>query len=102
LGLMRRSWPSQEWRWHIADSLRTRGSVALYPERDSVSLRMLGRRNQGQRQLFYEFRLDEAVPDDHLVRRIASFVDLSWVYSEKRLAGKAWMYLAAVVARIGR
>jgi hypothetical protein len=63
---------------------------------------MLGRRNQGQRQLFYEFRLDEAVPDDHLVRRIASFVDLSWVYSEKRLAGKAWMYLAAVVARIGR
>jgi hypothetical protein len=29
---------------------------------------MLGRRNQGQRQLFYEFRLDEAVPDDHLVR----------------------------------
>ena len=43
---------------------------------------MLGRRNQGQRQLFYEFRLDEAVPDDHLVRQIASFVDLSWVYGE--------------------
>jgi transposase len=43
---------------------------------------MLGRRNQGQRQLFYEFRLDEAVPDDHLVRQIALFVDLSWVYGE--------------------
>jgi transposase len=43
---------------------------------------MLGRRNQGQRQLFYEFRLDEAVPDDHLVRQIASFLDLSWVYGE--------------------
>ena len=41
---------------------------------------MLGRRNQGQRHLFYEFRLDEAVPDDHLVRQIASFVDLSWVW----------------------
>ena len=25
---------------------------------------MMGRRNQGQGQLFYEFRLDEAVPDD--------------------------------------
>jgi hypothetical protein len=29
----------------------------------------MGRRNQGQGQLFYEFRLDEAVPEDHLVSR---------------------------------
>ena len=43
---------------------------------------MRGRRKQDQRQLFYEFRLDEAVPDDHLVRQIAAFVDLSWVYGE--------------------
>ena len=42
----------------------------------------MGRRNQGQGQLFYEFRLDEAVPDDHLVRQIAAFLDLSWVYTE--------------------
>src|SRR6185503_3216699 len=43
---------------------------------------MMGRRNQGQGQLFYEFRLDEAVPDDHLVRKIRALLDLSWVYAE--------------------
>lgn len=43
---------------------------------------MMGRRNQGQGQLFYEFSLDEAVPEDHLVRRIAVLLDLSWVYTE--------------------
>ena len=43
---------------------------------------MMGRRNQGQGQLFYEFRLDEVIPDDHLVRQIAAFLDLSWVYAE--------------------
>ena len=43
---------------------------------------MMGRRQQGQGQLFYEFRLDEAVPDDHLVRKIRGLLDLSWVYAE--------------------
>jgi transposase len=43
---------------------------------------MMGRRNQDQGQLFYEFRLDEAVPDDHLVRGIRPLLDLSWVYAE--------------------
>ena len=43
---------------------------------------MMGRRNQEQGQLFYEFRLDEAVPDDHLVRQIRAQLDLSWVYAE--------------------
>jgi transposase len=43
---------------------------------------MMGRRNRDQGQLFYEFRLDEAVPDDHLVRRIRALLDLSWVYTE--------------------
>src|SRR5262245_20509565 len=43
---------------------------------------MMGRCNQGQGQLFYEFRLDEAVPDDHLVRKIGALLDLSWVYAE--------------------
>src|SRR5262245_51308156 len=42
---------------------------------------MMGRCNQGQGQLFYEFRLDEAVPDD-LVRKIRALLDLSWVYAE--------------------
>ncbi len=43
---------------------------------------MMGRRNQGQGQLFYEFRLEEAVPEDHLVRKIKELLDLSWVYAE--------------------
>jgi transposase len=42
---------------------------------------MMGRRNQDQGQLFYEFCLDDAVPDDHLVRKIRGLLDLSWVYS---------------------
>ena len=43
---------------------------------------MMGRRNRGQGQLFYEFCLDEAVPDDHLVRQIGALLNLSWVYAE--------------------
>lgn len=35
---------------------------------------MMGRLNHDQRQLFYSFCLDEVVPDDHLVRAIASVV----------------------------
>jgi len=41
----------------------------------------MGRRDQGQEQLFYEFRLEEAVPEDHLVRKIKALLDLSWVYT---------------------
>jgi hypothetical protein len=40
---------------------------------------MMGRLNHDQEQLFYEFQLDEVVPDDHLVREIAVVLDLSWV-----------------------
>jgi len=43
---------------------------------------MMGRQNNEQGALFYEFRLDEAVPDDHLVRKIDAVLDLSWVYAE--------------------
>jgi transposase len=43
---------------------------------------MMGRRNRDQGCLFYEFRLDEVVPDDHLVRKIGAVLDLSWVYAE--------------------
>ena len=42
---------------------------------------MMGRHNRDQEQLFYSFCLDEAVPDDHLVRAIAAVLDLSWVYA---------------------
>jgi hypothetical protein len=47
---------------------------------------MMGRLNHEQEQFFYSSRLDDAVPGDHPVRRIAAVLDLGWVYSE--LAGK--------------
>lgn len=43
---------------------------------------MMGRLEREQEQLFYSFRLDEAVPADHAVRQIASVLDLSWVHGE--------------------
>lgn len=32
--------------------------------------------------MFYAFNLDEAVPRDHLVRKIAAVLDFSWLRSE--------------------
>jgi len=43
---------------------------------------MMGRRKGEQGQLFYAFDLETVVPDDHLVRRIAAVLDLSWVRAE--------------------
>jgi transposase len=43
---------------------------------------MMGRLNRDQGQLFYSFRLDDAVPDDHLARGIAAVLDLSWARAE--------------------
>ena len=43
---------------------------------------MMGQLNREQEQLFYSFRLDEVVPEDHLVRAIAAVLDLSWVHAE--------------------
>jgi len=43
---------------------------------------MMGRLEREQEQLFYLFRLDDAVPDDHPVRGIAGVLDLSWVHGE--------------------
>jgi transposase len=53
---------------------------------------MMGRLDRDQGQLFYSFCLDEAVPDDHRAREIASVLDLSWVHAE----------LAAYYPSIGR
>ena len=39
---------------------------------------MMGRRTD-QETLFYEFRLAERVPPDHLLRRVDAVLDLSWV-----------------------
>jgi hypothetical protein len=43
---------------------------------------MMDRRKSGQGQLFYAFDLDAMVPGDHLVRRIAAVLDLSWLRKE--------------------
>jgi transposase len=53
---------------------------------------MMGQLKRDQEQLFYLFRLDDMVPDDHLVRAIAAVLDLSWVHVE----------LASYYPKIGR
>jgi hypothetical protein len=35
---------------------------------------MMGRRRGDQASLFYEFRLDDRIPKDHLLRRIDGFL----------------------------
>ena len=52
---------------------------------------MMGRLNPDQEQLFYSFRLDEAVPHDHPVRKIAAVLDLSWVHSELAPFTRSWV-----------
>ena len=56
---------------------------------------MMGRQNNDQGPLFYEFCLDEAVPDDHLVRKIDAVLDLSWVYAD-------WMRFSVHTRTYGR
>src|ERR1700741_5167873 len=43
---------------------------------------MMGRVKSDQGQLFYEFQLGDAVPEDHLVRKIDHALDLSWLRGE--------------------
>src|SRR5881628_3108671 len=43
---------------------------------------MMGRLKSEQAQLFYQFNLGDAVPEDHLVRKIDAALDLSWLRSE--------------------
>jgi len=43
---------------------------------------MMGGLKSDQGQLFYEFHLGDAVPEDHLVRKIDAALDLSWLRSE--------------------
>jgi transposase/CheY-like chemotaxis protein len=43
---------------------------------------MMGRLKSEQGQLFYQFNLEDAVPYDHLVRRIDAALDLTWLRSE--------------------
>jgi hypothetical protein len=43
---------------------------------------MMGRLKSDQGQLSYEFCLGDAVPEDHLVRKIDAALDLCWLRSE--------------------
>jgi hypothetical protein len=43
---------------------------------------MMGRLKSDQGQVFYEFHLGDAVPEDHLERKIDTALDLSWVRGE--------------------
>lgn len=43
---------------------------------------MMGRRESGQGQFFYEFNLNNVVPPDHFVRKIDAVLDLVWVHEE--------------------
>ena len=43
---------------------------------------MMGCLKSDQGQLFYEFHLNDAVPEDHLVRKIDAALDLSWLRNE--------------------
>ena len=66
-----RSWLRQAWK---------RDSVVL----TRIATRSIhdGRLKSDQGQLFYEFHLSDAVPEDHLVRKIDAALDLSWLRGE--------------------
>ncbi len=46
---------------------------------------MMGRLERDQEQLFYEYRLDDLVPADHLARKVDAVLDLSWLRAELAL-----------------
>jgi transposase len=56
--------------------------IPSYWREDWRDAAMMGRLDRDQGQLLYCFNLEEAVPEDHLVRAIASVLDLSWVRGE--------------------
>ncbi len=45
---------------------------------------MMGEPVGRQERLFYEFDLEDVVPDDHLLRKIDAVLDLSWLRGELR------------------
>ena len=69
---------------------------------------MMGRRRREQGKLFYEFRLDDRIPKNHLVRRIDVFVtaaladlhqELEPYYNDigRPSVGKSKLHVAALV-----
>jgi transposase len=43
---------------------------------------MMGRLETDQRRLFYDFNIEDVVPQDHLVRKIDAVVDFGWLRDE--------------------
>src|SRR4029077_3151188 len=60
---------------------QSRVTYLRYLRRD-LQRSMMGRLKGDQGQLFYEFHLGDAVPEDHLVRKIDTALDLSWLRGE--------------------
>jgi transposase len=58
--------------------------IPVNPRITALEARMMGRRNE-QWSLFYQFRLDERVPQDHLLRRIDRFVAAALADIHERL-----------------
>jgi hypothetical protein len=46
---------------------------------------MMGRRKRDQGKLLYEFRLEDRIPDDHLLRRMNLFVTVALADHHKEL-----------------
>ena len=51
----------------------------------------MGRLKSDQGQLFYEFHLGEAVPEDHLVRKIDAALDLCLIATPDGRYDGAWL-----------
>jgi hypothetical protein len=76
-------------------------SLRYAANRDSVLLAriwwgqaMMGRLKSEQAQLFYQFDLNDAVPEVHLVRKIDGALDLSW--------SGDWLVFRAIFFKISR
>ena len=52
---------------------------------------MMGRLKSDQGQLFYEFHLSDAIPEDHLVRKIDAALDLSGFAASLHLIIRPWV-----------
>ncbi len=63
---------------------------------------MMGPRQEAQAALFYEFSLDDHVPQDHLLRSIDRFVDLSSIraYGEGGNHPISFETFAALIANV--
>jgi hypothetical protein len=53
---------------------------------------MLGRRDRDQGKLFYEFKVDDMIPKDHLLRRMDVFVSavLTDLHAQQALLQRHW------------